>query len=316
MHHRGLTVTEVSADWRCHGGPGAACPQGDSIVTAPRTKAVSLAGSPATHPQQQRPERARDPRGDRYNHSLAFDPRTSLSTAARRRGPVEVGTVAVSDPLSPGKRLVAAANRNVDVLEMERSHGRITVSQYEVGRQVQAILELGSGARLGSAGWEVRGTKDLSIAHELAIIHAVDDARLVAKLKDKVVRAVGAPGARFLGEVLTGRQTFAQFAAARGKAGERGTAYIAEHFRILMENLDEDFAAEGVESAVQGFTGERTGEETDARGKLVPAGHGHAWGTSEARYAPQMSDEARALAGRTARVRDRVAVRRRVAGEV
>jgi hypothetical protein len=287
-------------------------------VTATRTKAVSLAGSPAhhTHERFARPERARDPRGDRYDHSLAFDPRTSLSKPVRgKRGPIEMAAVAVDDPWSSGKRTMASVNRRVDVLEMERSHGRLTVSQYEVGRQVQAIFERASGARLGSMDFGVRGSKDMTIAHELSVIYAIDDARLVAKLKDKVVRAVGVPGARFLHEVLTGRQTFAQFAEARGKGGERGTAYIAEHFRILMENLDEDFAAEGVASTIQGFTGERTGEETDAKGRLVPAGQGHAWGVSEARYAPQMNRDALALAGRTAKMRDRVAARGRVGGD-
>lgn len=287
-------------------------------MASSRTKAVTLAGSPAhhTHERFARPERARDPRGDRYDHSLAFDPRTNLSKPVRgKRGPIETSAVAVDDPMSPGKRVMTSVNRRVDVLEMERSHGRLTVSQYEVGRQVQAIFERASGARLGSMDFGVRGSKDMTIAHELSVIYAIDDARLVAKLKDKVVRAVGVPGARFLHEVLTGRQTFAQFAEARGKGGDRGTAYIAEHFRILMENLDTDFAAEGVASTIQGFTGERTGEETDARGRVVPAGQGHAWGASEARYAPQMSREALALAGRTARVRDRVAARHRVGEE-
>lgn len=285
-----------------------------------RTKAVSLAGSAAHHTDERfaRPERARDPRGDRYDHAAAFDPRTSLSKPVRgKRGPIETAAVAVDDPWASGKRTMASVNRRVDVLEMERSHGRLTVSQYEVGRQVQAIFERASGARLGSMDFGVRGSKDMTIAHELSVIYAIDDARLVAKLKDKVVRAVGVPGARFLHEVLTGRQTFAQFAEARGKGGERGTAYIAEHFRILMENLDEDFAAEGVENVqARFFQGEKTGEETDARGRAVPTGQGQYWGAEEARYAPQAKAEVqRAVAGR-GRVRDIVAARCRVAQEV
>jgi hypothetical protein len=278
-------------------------------VTSNKKASVSLAGSPAYH--QAAPGRSRDPRGDRYDHSQAFDPRTSLSRAVRRKGPVSVTSAAVADPFSPGTRVLAAVNRNVDVLEMERSHGRITVSQYEVGRQVQAILERGVGARLGSMAFDVRGSKDLSIAHELAIIYAIEDARLVATLRDKVIRAIGVPGARFLAEVLTGRQTFAQYAEARGKGGERGTAYIAEHFRILLESLDEDFAAEGVKQAIRGFVGEPTGEETDARGRTVPDGQGVYFGELEARYAPQAKPEVRkAVAGR-GRVRDLVSARRR-----
>ncbi|WP_391925323.1 hypothetical protein, partial [Streptomyces massasporeus] len=202
-------------------------------MAASRTKAITLAGSPATHERVARPERRRDPRGDRYDHAGAFDPRSDLSKPVRgKRGPIETAAVAVDDPWTPGGRTLAAVNRRVDVLEMERSHGRLTVSQYEVGRQVQAIFERASGARLGSMDFGVRGSKDMTIAHELSVIYAIDDARLVAKLKDKVVRAVGVPGARFLHEVLTGRQTFAQFAEARGKGGDRGTSQIAAHFRI------------------------------------------------------------------------------------
>ncbi len=272
---------------------------------------VSLAGSPAYH-KNAAPGRARDPRGDRYDHSQAFDPRTNLSRAVRRKGPVTTTTVAVADPFSPGTRVLAAVNRNIDVLEMERSHGRITVSQYEVGRQVQAILERGSGGRLGSMAFDVRGSKDLTIAHELAIICAIDDARLVAALRDKIVRAIGTAGARFLAEVLTGRMTFAQYAEAHGKGGERGTATIAAHFRILLESLDEDFAAEGIVQAVRGFVGEATGEETDAKGRVVPDGRGVYFGILEARYAPQAKSEVRRVMAGRGRVHDLVSARRRV----
>ncbi len=284
-------------------------------MTASASSTTSIPAISAQRKTFAGPVRERDPRGDRYDHRAAFDPRTNLSRAARK-GAVEVATVAVADPHEPGKRVLATVNRHTDVLEMERSHGRITVSQYEVGRQVQAILERSSGARLASAGWSLSDAKDQTIAHELKIILAVDDARLVAKLKAKVVRAVGSPGARFLAEVLTGRSTFAQYAASRGKAGDRGTAYVAEHFRILMEYLDEDFAAEGVQTVAERFfQGERTGEETDEKGRVVPAGHGHAWGGEESRYAPHMNRDALALRGRTAKVRDRVGARHRVTGD-
>ena len=272
---------------------------------------IALPGISAQRPRYQPPERQRDIRGDRYNHKGAFDPRTSLSKLPRTRN-ADLATVAIPDPMQPGKRLLANVNRRVDVLEMERSHGRISETAYEAGRQAQAIFERASGAGLGSAGWE-RVSRDQVIVRELSMIYAVEDARLVAKLKAKVVRAAGVPGARFLHEVLTGRKTFGEFADARGKGGDRGTAYIAEHFRILLENLDAEFAAEGVLSVQKRFfQGERTGEETDARGKVVPAGHGHAWGAEEARYAPQMNETARALSGRTAKMRDRVGARHRV----
>lgn len=280
------------------------------------TTAVPSSAIPAISAQRKSfagPVRERDPRGDRYDHRAAFDPRTSLSRPARRKGPVEASTVAVADPHEPGKRVLASVNRRVDVLEMERSHNRITVSQYETGRQVQAILERSAGCRLGSAGWNSSGSRDQTIAHELAIIYAVEDARLVAKLRARIVGAIGEVPGRFLAEVLSGRKTFAQYAADRGKGGERGTAYIAEHFRILLEDLDGFFAAEGVATTIDRFfQGERTGEETDERGRVVPAGHGHAWGGEESRYAVHMNPDALTLRGRTAKVRDRVGARHRV----
>ncbi|WP_449410077.1 hypothetical protein [Methylobacterium komagatae] len=241
-------------------------------MTSRKKVSASLAGSPATRPATS--ERRRDPRGDRYDHSQAFDARTSLSLATRRRGPVQVSAVAVADPFSPATRVLASANRNVDV----------------------------------------RGSKDFSIAHERAIIYAIEDARLVAMLKDKIMRAIGVTGARFHAEVLTGRQTFAQYAEARGKGGERGTAYIAEDFRILLDDLDTEFAAVSVLQAIRAFQGEPTGEETDSRGRTVPAGQGVYFGELQARYAPQAKAEVRrAVAGR-GRVRDLVTARYRVGG--
>ncbi|MBB2959864.1 hypothetical protein [Methylobacterium sp. R2-1] len=259
--------------------------------------------------------RERDPRGDRYNRVGAYQHGAGLGRPARRQS-ADTTVGAVDDPLEPGKRLQATINRRVDVLEMERGHGRITVSQYEVGRQVQAILERASGARSGGGMWNASGSRDQVVAHELSVIYAIEDARLVAKLKGKIIRAVGVPGARFVGEVLTGRQTFGQFAEARGKAGDRGTACVAEHFRILLEYLDADFAAEGVATVVDRFfRTESTGEETDERGRVVPAGHGHAWGGEESRYAPHMNEHALSLAGRDARVRDRVNARHRLTAD-
>lgn len=96
-------------------------------MTSIKKTTIALAGSPA-YRQSTAPGRARDLRGDRYDRSQAFDARTSLSQAARRKGPVTVSTIAVTDPFTPTARVLAAANRNVDVLEMERSPGRITVS--------------------------------------------------------------------------------------------------------------------------------------------------------------------------------------------
>lgn len=105
-------------------------------------------------------------------------------------------------------------NRIIDVLETKRPHGRITVSQYRVGRQVQAVLARSVEARPGSASLGIRGSRNATIAQELAILFAIGDARLVAKLLDEIVSAIGVIGTRFPSEVLTHRQTYAQYAEA------------------------------------------------------------------------------------------------------
>ncbi|GLS44386.1 hypothetical protein [Methylobacterium brachythecii] len=286
-------------------------------MTAPAARTASgLLDISAARAKDARRSRAADPRGDRYNRSGAYKHGAGVGKPVRRQA-VQTSVCAVSDPFDPARRLQVSVNRNVDILEVERSHGRIQVSEYETGRQVQAILERASGARLGSSGWDISGSRDQTIAHELAVIYAIEDARLVAKLKDKIVRAVGTPGARFLAEVLVGGKTFAQYAAARGRSGERGTAGVANHFRILMEYLDEAFAAEGVKDVTREwfFRAEPSSEPTDEKGRVVPKGHGHVWGGEESRYARHMNDEARQLVGRTARVRDIVGARHRVTGD-
>ncbi|TGD94049.1 hypothetical protein [Methylobacterium nonmethylotrophicum] len=255
--------------------------------------------------------RQRGPRGDRYDRREAYQHGAGLGQPARPQA-IPTAIVAIDDPLEPGKRLLATVNRRVDILEDERSHGRISVSQYETARQVQAVFERATGARLGSGGWNVGGSRDQTIAHELAIIYAIEDARVVRALLGRVEKAVGTVGARFLKSVLADRQTFAQAAEARGKAGERGTSQVAAHFRILLEGLDEAFASNGLVREIESFfRTPDTGEETDARGTVVPAGHGHAWGVDQARYAAHMNEEAAGLAEPTRPRWDRVAANRR-----
>ncbi len=286
-------------------------------MTAAATTSETRKTTPPLVPYRRGPSRReRDPRGDRYDRRGAYQHGAGVGQSPRKEA-VPTVVVAIDDPLEPGKRLLASVNRRVDILEDERSHGRITVSQYETARQVQAVFERATGARLGSGGWDIGGSRDQTIAHELQIIYAIEDARVIRALLVRVVKAVGFVGARFLKSVLADRQTFAQAAEARGKAGERGTSQVASHFRILLEGLDEAFASRGLASEVERFfRTEDTGEETDAHGTVVPAGHGHAWGVDQARFADHMNDEAAELAEPTRPRWDRVAsTRRRVAHE-
>ena len=164
---------------------------------------------------------------------------------------------------------------------MERSHGRITTSEYEVGRTVQAVLERASGARLGSGGWNPGNKADTTIAHELAIIYAIEDARVIRAMADRVVRAIGMIDARLLRRILGEGRSFSEVSAILGKGtGEKGTRYIAERFRDALEELDKAFAAKGI------VTGEIRAErqetsashDYDERGVQVPSGTGYRWG--------------------------------------
>lgn len=249
-------------------------------------------------PRPEKPSRARDPRGDRYNRSRATVPgslaeivpvqarptRVSMMRDTKTGRPVQrvtrdrdaIAIGAVPDPYAPEGRIEVRVNRRVDVLEGLRSRGHISVSEYEVGRAVQAVLERASGAKLGSGGWNPGNKADQTIAHELAIIYAVEDSRVVAQWVDRIVRALGMLDARLLRRILGERRTFEEVAALQGKGGERGRRYIAERFRDALTALDEAFAARGLVTGE--IRGERqaaiAGEEVDAAGVLVPPGRG------------------------------------------
>lgn len=152
---------------------------------------------------------------------------------------VTVEQRSVPDPMDPGSFRTSDVNTSVDLLLHERARCRISEAQYQVGRMIQAVYERGSGARLGSSGWGEGGSRDQTIAHELAIIYAIEDAERVRKFTRRLETALGTVGARFLRQVLTERVTFAQYAAARGKSGERAVAQVAAHFRLLLEGLTE-----------------------------------------------------------------------------
>lgn len=196
-------------------------------VAASRTKAISLAGSPATHSHVRIEKRSAGAR----RRAAAAQPITA------RDREIQPGAATVPCPYELGTFIPATVNRQVDVLAAERARGDITDAQLFVGRLIQAIYERGSGARLGSGGWDISGSRDQTIAHELAIIYSVEDAERVRKFSARLERAVGSVGARFLRAILTEGWTFRTYAAARGKGSEKGTAQVAAHFRFLLEGL-------------------------------------------------------------------------------
>jgi len=254
--------------------------------------------------------RGRTTPGDRHR---ASDLRRSPPTA--RRTEIEERPVILADPSAPGEEICAILNRRVDILEYEKAHHRITEQQYCLGRIVQAVFERASG-RIGSGGFNAGSRVDQVTANELRMIYAVDDARRVSAFVERIARALGPLDTRLLRQILGERLTFAQCAAARGRAGRQGTAYYADRFRDALSALVEAWAAKG--RAQVDATGERrisgqraapTGEETDAAGIVVPPGHGEAWGVDQIRYAIDMNPDARHLSEGSTPIRDRVSVR-------
>jgi len=163
----------------------------------------------------------------------------SLARTARDRD-VVTGTRTVADPYDPGTFITATVNRRVDILAAERSTGRITEAQFQVGRMIQAVFERGSGARLSSGGWSQGGSRDQTVAHELAIIFAIEDAEKVRKFVRHLEHAIGGVGVRFLRAILAEGFSFSSYAERTGKgSGERAATDIAKRFRWLLEALTE-----------------------------------------------------------------------------
>jgi hypothetical protein len=182
------------------------------------------------------------PLGRYDQHRSAHAPANGLARAPSPN--IRTAVAAVPDPLEPGARILATVNRRTDVLENERSHGRISEAAYAVGRILQQAFE--RQARIGASPiWNESGRIDAASRHDLAFGRSVDDARKVLALMRRVQDAVGVAGARFLRQVIGERVSFAAYAAARGHGGDRGTAQVAAHFRLLIEDLADHFGTAG-----------------------------------------------------------------------
>lgn len=177
--------------------------------------------------------RSQETPADRHRVRLA-----RLKPFTERDGAIQEGEGLFADPYQPGRHEKLTVNRRVDILADEFSKRRISRAQFDVGRMIQAVYEKASGSR-GSQFWGEGGSRDTTVAHELAIIYSVETAERVRKFTARLERAIGSVGARFLRAVLVERLSFAQYAQARGKGGERGTAQVAAHFRLLLEGLTE-----------------------------------------------------------------------------
>lgn len=158
---------------------------------------------------------------------------------------VFVADVAITNPISPhaNDRILGRVNRNVDVLEFERSHGRIDEAQYQAGRQVQRVFT--KALRLGSSSWGERSGGDAWIAHELSVIYGVDNARAAVDLESWLRRKLGDFDAQIMRWLLADGHTFSGVAALTGPATEKRTWYIAERFRDALRRLANLQAARG-----------------------------------------------------------------------
>jgi hypothetical protein len=137
-----------------------------------------------TSPTRREPHPRRRAAG-RYDLTAAREPANGIARPPRS-GNVETAIVAVPDPYCPRERILAAANRRVDALEEERSHGRISDAAYQVGRIIQAVFERAKGPRGAAAQWTQGDRVDPAWEHELAIALALVDARKIAAYLDRL----------------------------------------------------------------------------------------------------------------------------------
>lgn len=170
---------------------------------------------------------------------------------------VQTVMVAVPDPApdpnkGPGQRVVANANRRVDILEWERSHGRIGDDAYREGRVAQTIFERAASTGGGST-WREGSRVDAEIAKELAILRRIATAELTEDYLKFLRDALGAVDASIVRQVLSENRRYADVELPRrklkapdeeelyrrraGKPPESHVSYIARRFRDALETL-------------------------------------------------------------------------------
>ncbi|RVU17476.1 hypothetical protein [Methylobacterium oryzihabitans] len=189
------------------------------------------------------------------------------------------------DPLAEPARVRVTVNRCTDLLEREASHGRISREAYLVGRVIAEVFERRAGPR-GQGSPEGGNRVDHTVAHELAILLAIDDGRMVEGLLERLHRAVGSVGAAFLHRVLAEGHDFAGLARRLGRGdGRAAVASVAERFRGLLEDIAADWLVQQAgetrdEAPIVGTAAEpaRPGEAYDAQGRQVPVTQAYAIG--------------------------------------
>lgn len=181
-------------------------------------------------------------RYDRRTHNTRLPPDGTARAPSSRN--TDTVVAAVQDPWGNGQeRLLATVNRRVDLLELERSHDRISESAYRTGRLIQAIFErLG---KLSGSNWCGTSRVDPMLAQELNIIRSLDSAEKIHRLVNRISDRVGMIDTRLLKRLLGDRLSFTEAAGLQGKGGERGATYIAGRFRDALEDLAEAWVGKG-----------------------------------------------------------------------
>lgn len=152
---------------------------------------------------------------------------------------------AVVDPHDiDGERHQVRINRLVDVLEDERAHRRISEAAYVAGQQLMRVFGRARGPG-NASNWAGASRVDSFVSKELAVIGGLDAARAITKLKAWLRSELGAIDANLVVRVLHEGKSYAEVAALQGKAGPRGTTYVAHRFRDALEALAEAQAATG-----------------------------------------------------------------------
>ncbi len=159
--------------------------------------------------------------------------RAAINARLRTVQPVEA---AVDDPYGPG-RILVTVNRRTDILEMERSHSRISEADYRTGQIVQAMFQRMGYAGLGAANLAGGSRGDPVEAVDRKLQHLFVSAKSVRAMMDGMTRHLGMIDTRLLRRILGDRMSYAQCAEFEGKSGERGERYVAQRFRDALKEL-------------------------------------------------------------------------------
>lgn len=185
--------------------------------------------------------------------SISAAKKNRRAAASRRPAPrlardvaVVPGNRIVPCPYNANERIAVTVNRHVDLLSTERAAGRLTEAEFLVGRLCQEAWERQSGARMGRNGFDPSGSRDQTVAHELSIIFALDDAAKVAAFNDRVAAAIGWTGVAVLKRFLVEGHTFKSYAGLGASAWQIGK--VADRFRERLKDLTEAlYTATGAE---------------------------------------------------------------------